>query len=235
MRVTNIVLCGLMLAFLPFAAYAKPLISDLSQYRIPIDSSFTGTSLLLFGARQDAGDVVVVVRGPESDFVVRKKERVAGIWVNRHQEVFQGLPYFYRVYMDDARQRQWPDVLHRLAILPEQGGPVPDDFRQAFMRDREKQALYMPPLDAVSFMGETLFKVDIDFPDTIPRGMYTAEVYLLQDGELVGMQSTPLKVEKQGFDALLFDLAHGASLLYGMLAVLMALSVGWLAGLVFKK
>jgi len=214
---------------------AKPLISDLSKYRIPIDSRFTGTSLLLFGARQDAGDVVVVVRGPAHDFVVRKKERVAGIWVNTKQQIFEDIPHYYRFYANDWEDPELKSLFARLNIAPELQGRGDASFRLAFLRDRQEQGLYLPPADTVSFMGETLFKAVITFPDNIPRGKYTAETYLLQDGELIGMQSTPLRVEKQGFDAFLFDLAHGASLVYGMMAVFMALSVGWAAGLVFKK
>ena len=66
------ILCLMMMVFWSLPLQAKPVIADLSDYDIRIDSSFTGTSLLLFGARNEPGDVIVVVRGPKKKFVVQK-------------------------------------------------------------------------------------------------------------------------------------------------------------------
>ncbi len=74
---------ALFLALLATQSRAQQsLVSDISSHRIGITSSFTGTELLLFGALGEAGDVVVVVRGPDQKVTVRRKERVAGIWIN---------------------------------------------------------------------------------------------------------------------------------------------------------
>ena len=55
---------------------ATALVADLSRDHIEITTSFSGTRLLLFGATEGVGDVVVVVRGPNRREVIRKKERV---------------------------------------------------------------------------------------------------------------------------------------------------------------
>ena len=75
----------------------------------------------------------------------------------------------------------------------------------------------------------------MEFPDNIPPGDYTAEIYLISDGEMVGMQSTPMKVVKSGLDAFLYSAAHDHPALYGLSAILLALGIGWLAGRVFEK
>src|SRR5580698_5947823 len=61
-------------------ALAAPLVADLSNYRIDIDSGFNGTRIFLFGARNDNGDIAVVIRGPQKDYIVRKKKEIAGLW-----------------------------------------------------------------------------------------------------------------------------------------------------------
>ena len=83
-------------------------------------------------------------------------------------------------------------------------------------------------------MGETLFKTVIEFPNNIPPGDYTAEIYLLSDGDVVGMQSTPIKVVKSGMDAFLYIYAHDYPLLYGITAVVLALVIGWFTGRMFE-
>src|SRR5271170_765430 len=79
------------------SASAAPLVADLAQYRVDIDSGFNGTRIFLFGARNDNGDIVAVIRGPAKDYIVRKKEEVAGIWVNRQRMRFFGVPDFYAI------------------------------------------------------------------------------------------------------------------------------------------
>ena len=58
-------------------ATAAELIADISQRLVAITTGFTGADVLLFGATEGKGDVIVIVRGPGSDVVVRQKERVA--------------------------------------------------------------------------------------------------------------------------------------------------------------
>ncbi len=91
-------LLALMLSILPLPALAvTPIVADISNYRIDIDSGFNGTRIFLFGARNDNGDVVVVVRGPRKDFMVRKKEQIMGIWMNRERMKFFNVPDFYAI------------------------------------------------------------------------------------------------------------------------------------------
>ena len=75
----------------------EPLLIALSTHRIEIDSNFAGTSILLFGATDVVGDVVVSVRGPEEPVVVRRKRRSAGVWVNQEAIAFRNVPGYYFV------------------------------------------------------------------------------------------------------------------------------------------
>ncbi|MCH2546029.1 MAG: TIGR02186 family protein [Alphaproteobacteria bacterium] len=237
-------------ALIPAQAVAKPLVADLSQYHIAIDSSFTGAKLILFGARQAAGDIVVVVRGPAQNFTMRKKERVGGIWVNRHSMEFTNLPDYYAVASTRPLESLLnTDVLDTLQIGVENLPYLPlshmqsdeltfeqrQEFRREFISERYKSKLYADNQETVTFMGDTLFKTTLPFPDVTPRGGYTAETYLIYNGQIVGMQSTPLIVAKRGLDAVVFQLAHEYPAIYGIIAVLMAVSAGWLASTIFRK
>ena len=226
-------------------AYAKPLIADISDYRIEITSQFTGTHLLLFGARNSSGDVIIVIRGPQRDFIVRRKERVAGIWINRTQMQFDGIPSFYAIAasrpLEDMRDTNLFDPL-RLGIEHLKPAPTADTdtqlhatFWDALIAWHEAQSRYRTAVADVRFMGETLFKANIYFPDTTPRGTYTAEIYLFNDGRLVSMQSSPIEVYKTGFDAFVYDTAHDHPALYGLLAIVLAASAGWGASRLFAR
>ena len=71
---------------------AQNLVADLSSDEVAITTGFTGTELLLFGASGSKGDIVVTVLGPRRSEIVRRKQRVAGIWVNGAEVTFENAP-----------------------------------------------------------------------------------------------------------------------------------------------
>jgi uncharacterized protein (TIGR02186 family) len=237
----------LLLTLIPTLALAKPLVSDLDTREIHIDSGFTGKDLLLFGARNDAGDIVLVVRGPEQSFYVRKKERIAGIWVNRNQLEFTNVPGFYAIATSASLEKVHNDPLLKsldiglenvkLHALEDPLETIEQDYQAALKARKQFKKLY-PESNTyaeINFIGDTLFRSIIHFPDNIPRGVYTAEVYLFSGGQLSGVQSTPIIVRKTGFDAFVYDLAYEYPLLYGLIAITIALSAGWIASFFFRR
>jgi uncharacterized protein (TIGR02186 family) len=226
-------------------AAASPIVADISNYRIHMDAGFSGTRMFLFGARGDAGDVIVVVRGPEKNYVIRKKEKFAGIWINRDRMKLLGVPDFYAV----AASKPFEEIEQSAAFktlgigeehLLEAGIAAKtsvdtQEFADAFLQHQYAKKLYHNRAPIIDFMGETLFKTVIEFPDTIPPGNYTAEIYLVSDGEIAGMQTIPIKVLKTGIDAYIYDHAHNRPVLYGISAIVIALCAGWFAGRLFDK
>ena len=65
-------------------------------------------------------------------------------------------------------------------------------------------------------------------PASVPPGLYHAEVYLFQGGTVVSAQSSPLFIDKSGFERRVYDFAYQRSLAYGITAVLMASCSGWI-------
>lgn len=225
-------------------AHAKPLVADISIHDIKIDSGFTGTEILLFGAKNEAGDLVVVLRGPEKDFIVRRKEQVFGIWMHREEVRIDDAPVYYALAstrpIDNIRNPRLLNTLqlgtdHLLHKPINHSEEEQEEFYDAFLRNRKNMRLYPGSDGLITFMGETLFRTVINIPDSIPRGTYTAEAYLISEDQLLGMQVTPLSVTKTGFDAFIFDLAHEHPYFYGAVAILLALFAGWVAGLIFSK
>ena len=98
MRARRLVLALALLSSLAAPARAADeFIADLTTHFIAITTGFTGTEVVLFGATDGTGDVIVIVRGPEHDAVVRRKSRVAGLWINTQQMTFTGVPSYYAV------------------------------------------------------------------------------------------------------------------------------------------
>lgn len=242
---------GIMLLASPAAAVAQesasaisltnPLIADISQNTVEIRSDFNGTQLLIFGARNVAGDLAIVVRGPEVKATLRRKERIAGMWMHVDQRKYYNLPAFYAVASTKPLSRLAPPkVLQSLGLgesrIVQASTNSPDEeFDKALAHAFDGKRWWQVPFGTISYFGESLFKVRINLPDSLPSGEYTAEVYLFNRGKLVGFQTIPLRSYKTGFDASVADAARNHGLFYGLGAVLMALFGGWLAHRLFHR
>jgi uncharacterized protein (TIGR02186 family) len=240
--VFSLLVFSFLLLFYNKNAQARPFVSDMSIRAIEINSSYNGTEILLFGARNDAGDIVVVVRGAEQNYIVRKKERVAGIWMNSQRENFYNISGFYAIASTVPLAKIQNDVLLKsLNISAEEWSFLSgqnsgnNEFQRALLENKWRDNLYPQSLGSVEFIGDTLFRSVFYFPEKIPRGNYSVEVYLFNDGQLMGFQATPLSVFKSGVDAWLYDFSHDFSPLYGMIAVFLALFSGWSANVIFRK
>ena len=155
-------------------AHATPVVADLSNYRIAMDAGFNGTRIFLFGTRNDNGDIVVVVRGEQKDYIVRKKEKFAGMWVNHDRMKFYNMPNFYAL----ASSKPLSEInqialFNRLGIGEENLLISPSDiskseqfnkFKTAFIDHQRSNHIYYTNTDYIGFMGETLFKTVIEFP-----------------------------------------------------------------------
>ncbi len=226
------------------AARAEGLVADLTSHLIAITTGFTGASVVLFGATDGAGDVIVAVRGPEREMTVRRKSRVAGIWVNTQQVRFANLPSFYAV----SASRPVAEILspaaaafYRLGIANLKlvaATPAPsvvvDAFRTALERTQQEAGLFVERMGKVDFLGERLFRTTITFPSNVPTGTYLVEVFLVRDKDIVSGQTTPLVVSKVGVDAAVFEFSTRQPGFYGAIAVLTAMMAGWLASLPFR-
>ena len=86
---------GMLLLLPGGSARAVDLVADLSDHLVAITTGFAGTEVLLYGAVEQPGEIIVVVRGPETRTVMRRKSRVAEIWMNTASMAFERVPAYY--------------------------------------------------------------------------------------------------------------------------------------------
>ena len=238
---------GVLAEACPLAAQ-EDLVTDISQHQISIRSNFTGADLLLFGTvgstPSDERDIVIVVRGPDAPVVVRRKERIGGIWVNYGSAEVENMPGYYAVVSTRPLEEIAPaSVLERygigvkyLGLRPPRSetGTVPAPYIEAAVRIRSNGGLFREQPGKVLFLGTSLFRASIEMPANVPDGLYTARVYLFADGVVLQAQTSTLFVNKVGFERLVFDFAQTRPLAYGILAVMIALFAGWAASAIFR-
>lgn len=236
-------------AFLPWAGRLAnsqtALEADSSPYLVNVSAGFTGTDFLVFGSREGPGDVIVVIRGPNIDYSVRRKQRVFGIWANTDKVSFGDVPSFYAVAssrhpIDDvlsaAERSQQGIGLDRLQLptVKDERETDIEAFRASLIRLKQEAGLYGREVGTVEFRGRSLFRTTVHLPSNVPTGKYLAEVLVVHDGDIIKRQ-VHLEVDKSGVGAFVFQSAHAYAPAYGLSAIAGALLLGWIAHLVFRK
>lgn len=239
------------------AASAERLVTSLSNYRVSIASTFTGAELVLVGIierdaatvpRRGGYDIVVTVTGPRQTMVTWRKERVFGIWVNAESRTFVDAPSYLAVLANRPIEEIAPqEVRRRLqlglarTLLPQLiGGDVADvvrgdPFRQAFLRLRSERGLYVEQPNGVTFLSPIFFRTAIPLPADAPIGSYEVDVKLFADGTLLARGPSAFEIYKVGFEQFVANAARFHGLLYGLGTAALALMVGWLATVVFRR
>ncbi len=226
-----------------------------SSKEIAIAPDFAGTEVTVFGAIDHADpdilkgsgyDLVVSLEGPRDFITVRKKERVAGVWVNRRSVTFEWMPESFSMSSTRALDMIAKPAelftfnvgMPRVKLVPStfsgRSSEV-DEYRSAFLALKEKSRLYQSNPGGVTFISSSLFAANIHIPADIPNGTHLIRAVLFKKGIFVAEKQLPLEVVKTGIEETITFAATQRPLLYGMFSVLLAVITGWGASLMFRK
>ena len=229
---------------------APQLVPDVSQRSVEIKFSFTGAELLLFGAilypggrlPEEPADIIVVLKGPSQSITLREKQKIAGIWVNADSINFRSAPSFYAVassrpidqLVDERTAAIYELGLNKLQLSPASLSDSAEiDRFAAGLNDLNKRAgLYVEQPGSVEITDGVLYRARLPLSARVVTGTYTAETFLVQNGRVLAAAVREIEVHKSGFERLIgvFAQEHGA--IYGLVAIVIAVSMGLFAGLV---
>ncbi len=243
------------------AGAAPDIAIALTDERVDVDTGFTGATLTLFGAVSGVADpttvdIIAIVSGPQTRFLIRKLEQRNLIWTPGAPRRIDNAPGLYissatrpigdiAPLPDQAAFRLGADHLTVSVAAPrpeganaegDDGDAASEDlYRNAFLTEIEELGLYRDAVGGVDFKKGGLFAVNVDLPATTPVGEYSVAVYLYRDGLLLGQDAATLSVNKVGLERQIYDLAHERPVTYGLLCVAMSLIAGWAASVAFRK
>ncbi len=242
----------LLLVALALPAQGEEVIAGLSQNQISISTNFDGSEILIFGAvkrmqpidtESDLG-VIITVTGPPQALTVRRKEKMALIWVNRESLEVRSAPSFYSVstsapfdeLLSDEADQIYLVSLHRAiyAGVASQGVEDTGNFTEALIRIREDANLYQQNQSTVQLASDTLFNTRIALPANLVVGNYNVRFLLTRNQMVISQYETAIYVNKVGLERFLYSLAHERPAWYGMMSLAIAIAAGWGASAVFR-
>ena len=227
------------------------LVPEVSQHEIQLRQGFTGTELLLFGAilSRDGTraardyDIVVILKGPTQSIVVREKAKVAGMWLNADSTEFRSAPSYYAIassrpiadIVDDKTAAIYELGLKWLQLSPIGAIDPPEQMRfsTGLVDLNQRGGLYREAQGGVSVKEQVLYQARIFLPSSVPIGTYTAETLAVSNGRIVASARSKVEVRKLGFERVVAEFSENQSFMYGLLAVVVSVAMGWIAGRLF--
>lgn len=247
MRAILAILCLILLG----GARDPILVPEVSQHEVLVRQGFTGTELLLFGAiltpegtraGQDY-DIVVVLKGPTNAIILREKQRIAGMWVNAASVEFRSVPSFFAVASSRPINRivdEKTAAIYELGLPWLQLSPIgafdPEEqqrFSAGLVERRVREGLFKEDPQGVKISEQVLYQARIALPSSVQTGTYTAETFAITRGRVVASAIARIEVRKVGFERLVARFADDHGFFYGLLAVLLSVGMGVLAGRLF--
>jgi uncharacterized protein (TIGR02186 family) len=249
MRITPfLILAFAFISFMSTGARAqndKILTVDLAGESVDITTGFTGGRIVLFGVKEEPGELAIVVSGPSRRTVVRRKDSFLGMWMNRESVEFLDVPVYYDYAVSEPEPLIAPaDVLrdHNIGLnaldfshLGDEKESLVLSFKEALIRNRQTKGLFPLKPRNIIFLKDDFFRTTFYVPSNVPTGEYSIKTYLFQEGKIKDVETMSMRVAQTGFSADLYRFAHNQSLAYGLAAVLMAVIFGWSANTFLRR
>jgi uncharacterized protein (TIGR02186 family) len=206
---------------------------------------FDGADVRLEGSVPAGQAAAVVCTGKEGPLELKKKGKVWGIlWMNVGEIKLESVPSLYllstsRPLSELARRA----VLDRLRLgyraLEAAAGSDAGGVFSEVIKLKESEGLFSFEASALRLTptgrGSNRLSGSFSLPAHVPPGEYTVRLYGFERGQGQLLDEQKLHLVRTGLSLSITSLARDHGLLYGLFAVVVALAVGLLAGLVFGK
>jgi hypothetical protein len=212
---------------------------------LDIGTFYSGGQVTISGEVPKGQDVIVEITGPAANGQFDLKGRVGPFWMTSGKAEMDGAPAMYVLLLPGGPdwQRSVSSLglgLEKLRskIAIQSTSVPPDELFNMFLELKKSEGLYVVKDNAVAYAaakeGLRRFTAIFRFPRSTASGKYTIKATAISNGAK-GMQlSRSLLVDEVGFARLVYDMATNQRLIYGILAVVIALFAGAVMGLLFK-
>lgn len=228
------------------SAAEKPLLMELASSTLEISTFYNGTTLEVTGSVPDDVDVVLQVSGPKKEVHLKEKGKVAGfLWMNKTDVSLENAPAVYMVYTPSGPVDKYltPELglgykalIKDISIKPESEDK--NFIFGEYVKLMEQSGVYAIHEGAVKY-GESNenmkgFSATLDIPSKMSPGNYQVKALAIKDGAIAGETQENLSMELTGLPAAIANIAFGQPLLFGIMAVTIALATGLIIGTIFK-
>jgi uncharacterized protein (TIGR02186 family) len=219
-----------------------PVSVSVSEREIDITPRYRGELVRVGGAAPAGCDVVVKLTSSTAEARYSRKGKVGPVWISVGQVRFENVPLMYKLkssaVLDDIlplaeRLRYGLGREALKASMRLTAGLDRDVYLDELILIRERSRFFGFGEGSVLRRGAS-FSTTFFWPPNGPPGRYRVEAFAVSGGKIVGSAATAVEVRVVGIEAWVRDLAVDHGVLYGLLAVLVALASGLAVSLAFR-
>ncbi|MEO9669393.1 MAG: TIGR02186 family protein, partial [Marinomonas sp.] len=105
---------------------------------------------------------------------------------------------------------------------------------EGLVEQRERLGLYNEDMRGVRVSEQVLYQARIALPSNVTTGKYTAETFAISEGRVIASAVADVNVRKTGVGRFVELSSQDWSLTYGLVAVMLSIGMGWIAGRLFS-
>jgi len=214
---------------------------------VRIGTFYNGTTITLSGAIPEKSEAILRVTGEREELHLKKRGKVGGLlWMNTADITLENAARVDMLYTPEsvkdieasgAKSFGLEALKDRISVSP--ASENKNFIIGEFIKLKEKDGLYTVNPGTVTYetasQGMKQFTAVANIPPRMTPGEYSIDLAVMQNNKIIETISAAFKIELVGFPAQLSRLAFEHSLIYGVLAVLIALAAGLFIGIIFKN
>lgn len=230
----------------PSVASEHPVNLELSDPLIKISTFYNGTTLEASGIIPADADVLLRVSGSKENVHLKVKGKVAGIlWMNKSDAELDNTPSVYMLYTPAKKSALleykgvgmgYKSLANGISVKPESADK--DFIFAEYVKLMEDAGVYTVNEGSVHYKdmknGQKRFAATLTIPSKMSAGEYTVEAVTVKNEHFLGRSKTKLVLVLSGLPRVIAALAFGHSLLFGIMAVFIAVATGLIIGTLFK-
>lgn len=236
--------------FMSLDTASAQLTATANHNHITVDFFYHGSTISVRGISDPNTDLVIKITSEEGHQTLRKKGKVGGfLWMNVGELQVEHAPNVYFLHstgkIEDILSR---DELNKYALgypalekyvkMNASDEAEKDRWFNEFVKFKESSNLYVTSAGKISLTekgGAQDYYILTEWPYQAPPGNYTVTVYAVKDKKVVETATSGVFVEQVGMVKSFANMAKNNAALYGIIAILAALTAGFGVGLVFRK
>ena len=227
------------------------IIIDENEKDIRIKPNISGTEVVLYGAMPSGiKDIIIEVVGPARNISLEEKRRIYGFWLGLGRADYYQVPSYYNIMssrkISEIADQNVFDKLHLgVTNLPLGNAKISNSstsqniFNQnlkKYMLDKGQFNIGENEISVKSGPGKVgIFSTEFLLPSNSYQGKYYVRYFIFQNGEFLSYAENKIDLKQAGFSRIISLTATNFPLLYGILAVILSGSLGWLISTIFRR
>lgn len=213
-----------------------------SKAEIRITAGFHGDLLEVTGTAPQNSEVILRLSSPAEEETLELKGKRGPLWLTVGKVRFESAPRIYKlrstrpieaILTTEAQVRETLGAQGLKASLRVQPGVEKGLFASELLRLKTDDGFYDTEGGGVTRGAGGTYQAEFRWPARGPSGAYRMDAFAVSGGTVIGSASREILVHKVGAEAWVSRLASDHGLVYGLLAVLVALLTGLAAGALF--